>query len=231
MDHGRKARMLLRRHRSGVLSTHCLKLPGYPYGSALPHASDHAGRPLLLISHLAEHTRNLEADPRASYIVCDTGPELQAQPRATLLGEVRVLQDAERIERRYLRFYPEQQRTLQIGGFRFYALEPVQIRFIEGFGALHWIANTSYLAPAALAEFEEDILAHMNQDHRDALRAYCRTRHGVEPASPQMVGIDCDGFDVHAEGRLLRFDFTELVFTPGQARAALVQLARDSRRG
>jgi len=229
MDRGRAARMLVRKHRSGVLSTHSLKFPGYPYGSALPHVSDHAGRPLLLISHLAEHTHNLEADARASFIVCDTGVNLQAQPRATLLGEVRPVEPAGSVAQRYLRFYPDHAQYLQIGGFRFYAVEPAQVRWIEGFGGLHWIAGASYRAPCTLAQIEEDVLAHMNHDHRDALQAYCRYRHGVEPATLEMVGIDCDGFDLRADGQWLRFDFPEPVLTPGQVRAALGALARGSR--
>ena len=221
--------MLVRSHRGGVLSTHSVKLPGYPYGSALPHVTDHAGRALLLISHLAEHTHNLQADARASFIVCDTQQDLQARARATLVGEARALEDAERIARRYLRFYPEHERYLQIGGFRFYALEPAQVRYIQGFGGLHWIVGASYLGAPAMAECEEDILAHMNQDHASAMRAYCRHLRAIEPAACEMVGIDCDDFDLRADGRLLRFEFPEPVLTPGQARAALAQLARDSR--
>jgi putative heme iron utilization protein len=55
--------------------------------------------------------------------------------------------------------------------------------------------------------------------------------HGIQPAKCEMVGIDCDGFDLRADGRLLRFDFPEPVLTPGQARAVLIQLARESRAG
>jgi len=229
MDRAREARLLVRAHRGGVLSTHSVKLPGYPYGSALPHVADHAGRPLLLISHLAEHTRNLEADARASYVVCDTGADLQARPRATLVGEARALPgDTATIARRYLRYYPEHEPYLQIGGFRFYALEPAHVRLIQGFGALHWIAQASYLAPPALADLEDGILEHMNRDHVPALHAYCRAR-GCEPASCEMVGIDCDGFDLRADGRLLRFDFAAPALTSEQARAALARMARDSR--
>jgi putative heme iron utilization protein len=225
----RAARMLVRRHRSGVLSSHSLKFAGYPYGSALPHATDHAGRPVVLISQLAEHTRNLEADARASLIVCESGADLQAQPRVTVLGTTHPVADAARIERRYLRFYPEHAQYLTIGGFRFFALEPFQVRYIQGFGGLHWIAGESYLAPEALRDAEEEILAHMNRDHPDALRAYCRHVHDVDAQDPQMVGFDCDGFDVRAGERLLRFDFAEPVLDAGQARAALVELAQKSR--
>jgi hypothetical protein len=230
-DRAREARLLVRAHRSGVLSTHSVKLAGYPYGSALPHLADHAGRPWLLISHLAEHTHNLEADARASFIVCETGADLQSRPRVTLVGEARALPgDTDAVARRYLRYYPDHERYLQIGGFRFYAIEPAQVRFIQGFGGLHWIPGASYLAPAAMAQFEDEIVEHMNHEHAAAMRAYCATR-GHEPLACEMVGIDCDGFDLRADRQLLRFDFPAPAFTPEQARAALVRLARDSRGG
>jgi hypothetical protein len=229
MTRAREAREAVRAHRSGVLSTHSLRFPGYPYGSALPHVADAAGRPVVLISHLAEHTHNIEADPRVSYIVHGSGPELQAQPRVTVLGEARASDDPA-LAARYLRFYPDHRQYLDIGGFRFYLVEPVQVRYIQGFGGLHWIAGSSYSdTPAGIAGAEQDILAHMNQDHREALRDYCRHVHAVDCALPEMVGIDCDGFDVRADGRLLRFAFDEPVASPGAVRNALVALAQRAR--
>jgi hypothetical protein len=223
----------VRTHRSGVLSTHSVKHPGYPYGSALPHVTDHAGRPVVLISHLAEHTRNLEADPRASFIVCASRPDLQAQPRVTLLGETKPAADQEALAARYLRFFPEHDQYLQIGGFRFYVLEPAQIRYIQGFGGLHWIAGESYLAAGAdaIAQAEESVLEHMNTDHRDALRAYCGATHGVDPQSVEMIGVDCDGFDVRADGHLLRFTFEQPLASPAQLRPVFIALAKASRGG
>ena len=230
MTRPRQAREVVRAHRSGVLSTHSNKFPGYPYGSALPHVTDHLGRPVVLISHLAEHTRNIDTDARVSFIVCEQGPDLQAQPRVTVLGDAHVMQDAASIEQRYLRFYPDHAQYLQIGGFRFYVIEPSQVRLIEGFGGLHWIARESYLATADLAPAEASILEHMNQEHRDALRNYCRHVHRVETLDPQMVGIDCDGFDVRADDNLLRFAFSEPAANPAQVRSALVALANECRK-
>jgi putative heme iron utilization protein len=221
----------MRSHRSGVLSTHSVKHPGYPYGSALPQVTDHAGRPVVLISHLAEHTHNLEADPRASFIVYAQGSDLQALPRVTLLGETRPVADQETIAARYLRFFPDHEQYLQIGGFRFFALDPLQVRYIQGFGGLHWIAGDSYLAasPTAMAEAEPSVLEHMNADHRDALREYCRTTYDIDPNDVDMIGVDCDGFDVRADDSLLRFAFEEPVTAPAQLRAVFTALSRKSR--
>jgi putative heme iron utilization protein len=222
------ARYLVRRHRSGVLSSHSAKFEGFPYGSALPHATDHAGRPVLLISHLAEHTHNVEADPRVSFIVCGSGPDLQAEPRVTLLGEAHA-DDRLEVAQRYLRLYPDHEQYLQIGGFRFFVIEPLQARYIQGFGGLHWIAGASYRARDSLAGAEDSILEHMNADHADALGAYCRYVHGVDATDATMIGIDCDGFDVRAGARLLRFEFEAPLSSPGQVRNALVALAQQAR--
>jgi putative heme iron utilization protein len=147
-----------------------------------------------------------------------------------VLGDACVVQDTALIEQRYLRFYPDHEQYLQIGGFRFYTVEPRQVRFIQGFGGLHWVAGENFLAPADLAHAEAAIVEHMNQDHRDALRAYCRHVHGVEARDAQLVGIDCDGFDVRAGGNLLRFTFPAPVADPGQVRNALVALADECRK-
>jgi putative heme iron utilization protein len=230
INRARQARELFRAARSGVLSSHSIKFPGYPYGSALPHVADHWGRPVILISHLAEHTHNVEADRRVSFLVSDAGPDLQASSRAALLGGAHPIEDDEVIRARYVRFFPEQAQYLELGGFRFWAVDPVQIRFIEGFGSLHWIAGDRYLPlPGEVPDAEASILEHMNQDHRDALRAYCRHAYGREAERIEMIGIDCDGFDVRADDRLLRFAFEQPIATATQARAALVALARASR--
>ena len=230
INRARQARALFRAARSGVMSSHSIKFPGYPYGSALPHVADHWGRPVVLISHLAEHTHNVEADRRVSFLVSDAGPDLQASSRAALLGDAHPIEDDEVFRARYLRFFPEQAQYLELGGFRFWVVEPVQIRFIEGFGSLHWIAGERYVAlPGEVPDAEPSILEHMNQDHRDALQAYCRHAYGSEAQRIEMIGIDCDGFDVRADDRLLRFAFEQPIANATEARAALGALARVSR--
>ena len=230
-DRARQTRELFRTLRSGVLSLHSSKLPGYPYGSALPYITDHTGRPVVLISHLAEHTHNLQADGRASFLVCEAGPEVQASARATLLGNAERIAEPAALEPRYLRFFPEHARYLEIGGFELWTIQPLQVRFIEGFGSLHWIAADQYLASAdEIAQIELSVLEHMNADHAQALLAYCAHRYATRPQQVQMIGFDCDGFDLRADQRLLRFALPEPVATAEQARAALIALAEQSRR-
>lgn len=233
-EHASEARRFIRAQHSGVLSTLSQRVEGYPFGSVAPFILDHAGRPVLLISTLAEHTRNIAADPRVSLIVQPYSPDMQVAGRATLLGRAERVEDKSTLGPRYLRFHPQAESYFAMHDFHFYRIEPVRLRWIGGFGKIHWVEPADYLLPESpLAGQEADILAHMNADHGDNLRAYCRHVHGVEMESPlasaEMIGIDPDGFDVRAGERVLRFDFPEPIQDAHEARQALVQLAKAAR--
>lgn len=229
MARGAEARKLVRRLHSGALATQSLKFPGYPFASALPFCTDQQGRIAVLISHLAEHTQNADADQRASFLVSSPGADLQEQPRLTMVGDLVPSEDAA-IAARYLRFFPEGSRYLEIGGFRFFRMNPLSLRYIAGFGSIHTIAADSYLAPEhPIAIAESGILDHMNADHSHNLRDYCRHALAGEPQNVRMIGIDCDGFDLRADERILRFDFPGEVKDASEARLELVKLAKASR--
>jgi hypothetical protein len=191
---------------------------------------DQAGRPVILISTLAEHTKNLAADPRVSLIVQPYSPDMQVAGRVTILGKAERLADKSELGPRYLRFHPQAEDYFAMHDFSFYRIEPVRIRYIGGFGRIHWVEPTDYLlSPAPLAAQEDDILAHMNADHAENLRAYCRHTHGIEAERAEMVGIDPDGFDIRADGNLLRFSFDTPIADAQAARQALVALAKAAR--
>lgn len=226
---GEAARRYLRRHRAGVLSTLSERLGGYPFGSVVPFVLDHAARPVILVSRLAEHTKNLVADPRASLLVQDRAEDVQTAARLTLAGDAVPVADRA-LRHRYLRHFPDAQRLLDLGDFTFFALQPAFVRHILGFGVIRSITPQAYAPPEhGLAEAEPEIVAHMNDDHADALRAYWRTTGAGEAANVQMIGVDCDGFDLHADGRHVRCDFPVVVTNAGKAREALVEMARAAR--
>lgn len=230
MSMGAECRRYLRRHRDGVLSTLSLKLGGHPFGSVTACATDHAACPLLLISRLAEHTKNIDADPRVSLLVRDADADAQAGARLTLVGNAVRADDGPAVQTRYLACFPDASRLLALGDFAFYRIEPVTLRYIGGFGAIHWITAENYAPPAnTMAECEADIVAHMNAGHADALRDCCRHCTRKQPASFAMTAIDCDGFDVRADGELLRFDFDPPVVDAHTARAALAAVAKQAR--
>ena len=231
MSPGAAARAYLRRHHGGVLSTISKRLEGYPFGSVAPYVLDHDGRPLILISRLAEHTRNIESDTRVSLLVNDSAGNLQAGARLTLVGDAaRAGDGVELLRARYLNYFPDADKLFALGDFALYVIQPVQLRWIGGFGDIQWISAASYLPPAnRLAGEEPGILAHMNADHAYNLRDYCRHFHGRTPGEVRMAGIDCDGFDVRSDGELLRFEFDLPVTDAAAAREALVAMARKAR--
>lgn len=229
-SNGDAARCFVRSQQSGVLSTLSQRVEGYPFGSVAPFILDHAGCPVILISTLAEHTRNIAAEPRVSLIVQPYSPDMQVAGRVTVLGKAQRLDDKTALGPRYLRFHPQAESYFAMHDFSFYRIEPVRIRYIGGFGRIHWVEPAQYLlSNSALCEQEDDILTHMNVDHAENLRAYCRHVHGVETEQATMIGIDPDGFDVRAGERILRFDFAQPVQDALQARQALVALAQTAR--
>ena len=228
---GQEARLFVRQHQNGVLSTLSKRLGGFPFGSVSPYVLDHEGHPVILISTLAEHTKNIEADPRVSLIVHPCTGDMQASGRVTMVARAEPLPDKAAFGARYLRYLPQAEGYFAMHDFHFYRLRVEDVRFIGGFGKIHWIRPERYAPPSspALAEAEDGILAHMNADHAHNLREYCRHVHGVEVLDAAMVGIDCDGFDVRADGHVLRFTFAATVRDAASARAALVELAKQAR--
>lgn len=230
MSHGSEARKLARSQHQGVLSTLSQRLEGYPFGSVAPFVLDHAGRPVILISTLAEHTKNIDVDARVSLIVQPFAPDMQQAGRITLIGTAARLSGKETPGPRYLRYLPQAAGYFAMHDFHFYRIEPLRIRYIGGFGKIHWVEAASYLLPdGPLAEQETDILDHMNRDHSGNLRDYCRHVHGLVTDHAEMIGIDPDGFDVRAGDRILRFDFAEPVQDAAAARRELVALAQGCR--
>jgi putative heme iron utilization protein len=225
-----EARRLLRKNRFGMLATLSKKFGGYPFGSITPYILDHEARPVILISTLAEHTKNIENDSRVSLLVHEAGDNVQAEARITVLGNCARMQDQEQVKTRYLSHFPNASGYFATHDFFFYRIKPLMIRYIGGFGEIHWIPEKDFTAPENKLSAEEGgILAHMNQDHAQNLRDYCRHYQGKKTKNAEMVGIDCDGFDVRAEGELLRFDFETPVLDAMQAREALVKMAKESK--
>lgn len=228
MSTAREARQLLRSHRYGALCTLSHKFDGHPFGSITPYLVDHDGSLLIFISTLAEHTKNIQHDPRVSLITHNQNDtRIQTQGRVTLVGAAHFVAEREQAGKYYLRYFPETQTYMEMHDFSFYRIVPIAIRYIGGFGNIHWAKMENYAVPPyPLIEQEEDVIAHMNADHKDSMRSYCKHFHQHEATDVEMLGIDSDGFDVRADGRVLRFDFPEPVLDAQQARQALVAISR-----
>jgi len=225
-----QARALLRARHAGALATLSRRLGGYPFGSVVDYILDDALRPIILISTLAQHTQNIDADPRVSLLVHEASDDLQASARLTVVGDATRIGRDEILQARYLRYFPNAEQYFAIHDFFFYRIEPTQWRYIGGFGDIYWIEPDAVRPQEnGVTAIEDEVLAHMNQDHGDALLAYCRHFYGKDADRAELVGVDCDGFDLRADGELLRIDFRAPVRDAGEVRAAFVALGQEAR--
>lgn len=232
MTAANEARLFLRTTRSGVLSTHSARFAGYPFGSIAPFVLDHDGQPLILISTIAEHTKNITANPHVSLIAFEsTSADMQANARLTLLGNATLADKQDgALRSRYLSYFPQAAQYFDMHDFLFHRIQISQARYIGGFGKIHWINGEAFQSPPnQLLQQEADIITHMNADHADSLRDYCRHAHSVSAEQAVMLGLDCDGFDVLADGTLLRFNFETAVTDAISARQALVALSKAAK--
>jgi len=234
-----RARTLASGARAGVLSTISRRHPGHPFGSVMPFALDGAGGPLLLISALAMHTQNLAADPRASLLVAEAGAgDPLALGRVTLMGEAARVPaaDLDAARAAYLARHPNAVHWVDFGDFAFWRIELIDVYWVGGFGAMDWLAPAAYgsARPDPLADAAADIMAHMNQDHRDALLVYARVLGGAEAKEAEMVAVDRLGFALRlttADGLAgCRIPFPREVTSPAACREVLVQMLRECRR-
>ena len=212
-----EARRMLRAHRYGALGTLSKKFDGYPFGSIAPYLVDHDGSLLILISTLAEHTKNIRHDPRVSLITHDQrDPHIQTQGRVTVVGNAQLEPNREQAGLRYLRYFPEAQTYFAMHDFSFYRIRPVAIRYIGGFGKIHWINMENYAVEqaAAFAKQEEALLAETNTQQQAVLRKLLRQRHSIDATNVQAIGLDCDGLDVRCDEQVWRLDFPEAVSSP-----------------
>lgn len=221
MSNASEARRLLRAHRYGALSTLSRKLDGFPFGSITPYLVDHDGSLLLLVSGLAEHTKNILHDPRVSLITHNQqDPNIQMQGRVTLIGNAQLLEDRDAYSTHYLRHFPEAEINLALPDFRFCRITPVALRYIGGVGRIHWIRMEDYAVPqaAAFAEREAALLPQINARQRDTLIHLLKQTHNVPVADAQAIALDCDGLCVRSGEQAWRLDFADVLTDPAQCR-------------
>jgi heme iron utilization protein len=229
---GAAARRLMRSRRTAALAT-ALAGEARPYASLVLTACDHDGSPILLLSRLAEHTRNLEAEPRACLLFDGTqGLESPLTgARASVLG--RAERTAEpRLRARFLARHPDAAGYAGFADFGFFRFEVERAHLVAGFGRIHWAARSDVLyagEASALAAREADIVAHMNEDHADAIQLYAQKLCGATGDGWRMTGCDPEGVDLALAGATLRVDFERPAADAEGARAELVRLVKRAR--
>lgn len=223
METQNPARDLFLKESFGVLSTISVDIAGYPFGSVTPYCIDRMGRPVIYISPIAQHTRNILADNRVSLTVVErtTSDDVQAHGRVTCIAQA-IQADSDRdAAERYFRYFPSSRQYDRTHAFNFFRLEFVRIRFIGGFGQIFWMDPKEFSMPNPFSATDETrIIQHMNQDHADVLRRLA----GGEGVA--MVGIDAEGFDMLKSDKKIRTPFTTPVTNMEEARKAFVEMAR-----
>jgi putative heme iron utilization protein len=226
------AKKLLREGRSGALAT-LMPDSGDPYCSLVNIATAADGAPLLLISRLAVHTRNIQADPRVSLMIDERkeGDPLQGA-RVMLMGTAAVTGNADE-RRRYLDRQPEAEMFAGFADFALYRLVLKAAHLVAGFGRIVDLKPEDVLTAvddaAELTAAEPDILAHMNADHADTCRLYATKLLGGVDGAWRCVGCDPEGLELQLARTALRLPFPQRIRSPGVLRQVLKQLADQAR--
>jgi len=238
--HGERARTLVSNIKTGTLCTVAQDPAGFPYGSFVTFSL--AGSdPIFFISTMAEHTKNLHADPRASLLVAESGGvDPLAGGRVTLLGNVRrVISEDERARARasYLAVHPNASYYIDFGDFSFWRLEVESLRYIGGYGRMSWVSLSDWrdASPDPTAAFADGVIEHMNEDHADAMVAYCHAfSRATDATAATMTGLDRYGFEMSAETgqgpRPIRLPFAEPIRSADGARQEMIRLLQLARR-
>jgi putative heme iron utilization protein len=226
------AKKLLREARSGALAT-LMTGSGDPYCSLVNVATAADGSPLLLISRLAIHTKNVLADPRVSLMLDERrdGDPLQGA-RVMLMGTAAATADAE-ARRRYLDRQPEAEMFAGFADFSFYRVALATAHLVAGFGRIVDLAPNDILVDLAgaeaLVEAEAGIIAHMNEDHAEAVRLYATKLLGAQDGPWRCVGCDPEGLELQLDRTALRLAFPAPIRAPGALRQLLKDLASSAR--
>lgn len=214
---------------------------GWPYGSLVLVGCTPDARPITLISTLAEHTRNLMADPRASLLIDGTAglSDPLTGARATLMGRLERLEPAdpafETCRARFLRRHPGAQLYAGFGDFGIWRLAVERAHLVAGFGRIHWVEATEFLGESGLPleAREADVVDHMNADHADSVELYATHLLGLEPSGQEarwvLTGCDAEGVDLRRGGLVARLPFVKPVQDAEEARVELVRLVKRAR--
>jgi heme iron utilization protein len=231
------AKGLLRSTRAGSLAT-LDRNTGHPFASLVNVATDVDGSPLILVSRLSTHTANLEKDGRASVLLAATGKgDPLAHPRLTLLGTfaeiAREDRNEPRIRRRFLARHPKSELYAGFADFAFWRLDAVSAHLNGGFARAADLKAADVLTDVrgaeSLIEAEAGAVAHMNEDHAQAVCLYATRLLGAEDGKWRLTGLDPEGLDLALGDATLRLPFPQRVTDAQTLRKIVVDLAAMAR--
>lgn len=239
-NYAAQARHLVALNRTGVLSTLAINPEGFPFGSITPYDIDQEGNITIYLSVIAEHYKNLQANPRASLTVIDLFglQDPQAHGRATILLQFHPVSNAERaaVESSYCSRFEGAAGFELAHNFVFMRGAPERVRWIGGFGEVGWVQGDAFCTAghAPITYLGLEILSHMNDDHRQALVELVAAREGKVPQSElvAMTDISSSSFTISVRGPeplVVRYEFDSPVTTTEEARKALIEVLKRAR--
>jgi heme iron utilization protein len=234
-----EARTIVASTTVGTLAS--LTSGGDPWASVVTYGLLGDGTPVLCVSRLALHGRNLAADQRASLAVSAPVPEGEDPSdtgRVTLAGRVEqpAGEELEAARAAYHAAVRSGEVFSEFGDFTFWLLRPEQIRWVGGFGRMAGTDPARYAAaePDPVAPNAAFAVGHLNDDHADALLEMARAVAGHTDATAatclraDRYGLDLDVRTPRGRG-LARVGFAQPATAPDGLRAATVELARRAR--
>ncbi len=231
-DPVRAAKRLVREARMGALAS--LTADGAPYASLVTVATAADNAPLLLLSRLARHTENILRDPRVSLLIDERrGADPLSGARVSVTGRVAPTNEASAAWR-FLARHPSASGYASFADFGFWRIEVESAHLVAGFGRIVELKRDQLLtatgdAPDLLAA-EESAVAHLNEDHREAIGLYATRLLGAETGTWKIIGIDPEGCDLMAGEAVRRLDFPQRVNSAADLRKTLVALADKAKR-
>jgi heme iron utilization protein len=231
------AKRLLRATRAGSLAT-IDRNTGHPFASLVNVATDADGAPLILVSRLSTHTANLEKDGRASVLLASAGKgDPLAHPRLTLLGSFRQLPRDDpgepRVRRRFLAKHPKSELYAGFADFSFWRLDVISAHLNGGFARAADLNAADVMTDIdgadSLIEAEDGAIAHMNEDHAEAVRLYATKLLSAEDGKWRLTGLDPEGLDLALGDITLRLPFPERITSAQALRKMVADLAAKAR--
>lgn len=233
----RLAKNLIRTARFGALAV-MEAGTGHPLASRVAVATDLDGTPVILTSTLSGHTAAILETPACSLLVGEPGKgDPLAHPRVSLFCRARRIDrggdDHERLRRRYLLRHPKAELYVDFGDFAFFRLELERASLNGGFGKAFELQSDELLTALGNSEgwiaMEGGAVAHLNEDHADAVKLYAEILCKAEPANWRLAGLDPEGLDLAAGDKVERLWFAEILDKPEAVRPVLVSLAKEAR--
>ncbi|KAK9826044.1 hypothetical protein WJX74_007645 [Apatococcus lobatus] len=233
-----EARTLVSSARTATISTVTSDktLAGFPNAGVIEFVADEAGRPVMILSSLSAHMRDLKADGRASITCLSPGFKGMDDSRVTLTGTVELLSGAEEKAARdmYRQRHPESF-WIDFGDFEPFRMTSIsKVRLNGGFARAATVSASDYAAaqPDPIASFAAPIAKHMNEDHAESTVAMLRHFGKLSAEAAQIVGLDSLGLDLlvtkDSQSFKGRLPFARPALTRKEVREVIVEMTRAS---